>query len=403
MCPPPPLNKLSLLCFTHPGLGELALSEVKGLCRGSKPSIQEQGIIAVELPKPQDVVAVCYGSRLFERVVLELCRQDLEDFSQQYLAILHKLVEKANLSSWLSGKTFKVSCIRSNVLSAQPDDWPLTQELAGEAGAAILSRCLDTKVKLEEPDVVVQLVLLKEEIVLSLDLCGFDLGKRDYRVFEHSRSVKATVGAAVFYLAGWKSGKTFVDPHGRGGILVIEAALAASKQPVHYFQKDKFLLRRLGGPFTHTLIQKMMSALDKKAAKLKDTLYYQDPSQRFVAAAKKNAKIAGVDKSIKFSRTEVSWLDIRFEKKQVDVIMTQAPTPGKSNSRKEVEAMLTEHFYQADYVLKKAGAMVLICSDALLAYPGAKKHGFVLEQELPIYQGMLPLTLQRWVRKKKAR
>ncbi len=120
-----------------------------------------------------------------------------------------------------------------------------------------------------------------------------------------------------------------------------------------------------------------------------------------LAAAKKNAKIAGVDKLIKFSRTEVSWLDLRFEENTVVAILTQVPTPGKSIARKEIEEMLAELFYQAAYVLEKKGAVVLICPDSAIAKKGAEKHGFTLERELNIYQGMLPLVLQHWILRKR--
>ncbi|MCK4714482.1 MAG: hypothetical protein KAT35_02830, partial [Candidatus Aenigmarchaeota archaeon] len=357
--------------------------------------------------KPEQVVQLCYGTRLFEKVVLELSRVQFQAIPTTNDAeqLLSHLVKKAGVSKWVSGRTFRVSCIKSFAQHDVDDSHDVVPslEMVGLTGAAILAACPKTKVKLENPEVIVQLIYLKKALVLSLDLCGFELSKREYRIFNHSRAVRGTVAAAAFSLTQWKKGKILVDPLGKAGVLLIEAALAASKRPVHYFQKDKFLITRLGRPFTKQVVQRVMKAVDKKARKIDPTLYYQDQSQRFVAAAKKNAKIAGVDKFIKFSRTEVSWLDLRFEENTVAVILTQVPTPGKNNARKEIEEMLAELFYQAAYVLEKKGAVVLICSDSAISKKGAEKHCFTLERELNIYQGMLPLVLQRWIPRKSSR
>lgn len=387
----------TVLCLTHPGLEGLAIEEIKALCTPLTAGSDEPGVVAAALNKPEDVVRLCYGTRLFESVVLELARAEFPKKDAE--ALLSGLVKRSGISTWLSGRTFKVSCIKSFSQQDADDvlEVPPSKEMAGLAGAAILAACPEAKVKLDDPEVMVQLVYLKKALVLSLDLCGFDLSKRDYRIFDHSHAVRATVAAAAFSLAHWEQKQVLVDPLGKAGIIIIEAALAASKQPVHHFKKDKFLVTRLGGPFTKALVQKAMETFDGRAQNIDQTLHHQDQSQRFVAAAKKNAKIAGVDKLIKFSRTEVSWLDLRFKERTVSAVLTQVPMPGKNNARKDIEEMLAELFYQAAYVLTESGAVVLICPDSAIAKTGAEKHGFILEREFAIYQGMLPLVLQRWV------
>lgn len=390
-----------MLCFTCPGLEGLALDEIKALCTPLTAGSDEPGVVAATLAKPEHAVRLCYGTRLFESVVLELARAEFPEKDPE--AFLSGLVKRSGISTWLSGRSFKVSCTKSFSQQDADDvlEVPPSKEMAGLAGAAICAACPEAKVKLDGPEVVVQLVYLKGALALALDLCGFDLSKREYRVFDHSHAVRASVAAAAFALAQWKQKQILVDPLGKAGILVIEAALAASGRQVHRFQKDRFLLMRLGGQFTKALVRKAMKALDDREREMGQSLYHQDQSQHFVAAAKKNAKIAGVDKLIRFSRTEVSWLDLRFKEHTVSVVLTQVPMPGKSNARKDIEEMLAELFYQAAYVLAESGAVVLICPDSAIAKTGAGRHGFILERELNIYQGMLPLVLQRWVAAKR--
>ena len=41
-------------------------------------------------------------------------------------------------------------------------------------------------------------------------------------------------------------------------------------------------------------------------------------AMKFVVFARKNAKIAGIDKQINFSRVDIEWLDLKFKKNSVD-------------------------------------------------------------------------------------
>ena len=52
---------------------------------------------------------------------------------------------------------------------------------------------------------------------------------------------------------------------------------------------------------------------------------------KYVDFLKKNAKIAGVDKHINFSRVELEWLDIKFKKESIDRIITNPPISKNAN------------------------------------------------------------------------
>ena len=52
---------------------------------------------------------------------------------------------------------------------------------------------------------------------------------------------------------------------------------------------------------------------------------------KFVSFAKKNAKIAGVDKQINFSRCDLQNLDIKFKENEVDRIVTHLPSSKNSD------------------------------------------------------------------------
>lgn len=395
----PSAGRLRALAFTLAGIEQLALAECSALCPQARASVEEPGVLSIELPSPVDAVRLCYGSRLLEGVMLECGRVPSEYPLEHHEAFSSALAESAMLAPWLKDRTFKVVCSLSPTLSlsSSKNDVP-TMELAGELGAAVLSRCASAKARMENPDVLVKAAFLAKSAALGIDLCGFDLSRRDYRVFDHSRSVRSTVAAAASSLARVPQKGLVMDPFGRAGVVLIEAALASSGRPVHAFQKERFLLLRLASPFSKEESLRVMDTMDSAVLPAESRFSYQDPSQHFVAAAKKNAKLAGVDKAISFSRTEVSWMDLRFKEGEVGAIITHIPTPGKTLSEKEVHELLSELFYQAAYVLAPHAPVALISPDAVLAKPAAEKHGFRLDEELPLYQGMLPLTLQRWVK-----
>jgi len=107
--------KLTVLGFTHPGLEELAIGELKVLCRPIRAGSDEPGVVRATVIKPEQAVQLCYGTRIFEKVVLELARLPFQTFpatndAEQFLS---QLVRKAGISGWLSGRTFRVSCIKS--------------------------------------------------------------------------------------------------------------------------------------------------------------------------------------------------------------------------------------------------------------------------------------------------
>jgi len=106
-----------------------------------------------------------------------------------------------------------------------------------------------------------------------------------------------------------------------------------------------------------------------------------------VSAAKKNAKIAGVNKAIQFSRKEISWLDTKFEESSIDRIVSLIPQPSKNISEQQLGKIYHEFFYQCNYILKKNGKICLITKYPELLLQDAKRHNFKEEKRLEVTQG----------------
>ena len=77
-----------------------------------------------------------------------------------------------------------------------------------------------------------------------------------------------------------------------------------------------------------------------------------------VQFAKKNSKIAGVDKKLTFSRMDLEWLDTKFKKHSINKIVTRLP----ESRKKDLNKVYKEFFYQAEFILSENGKIVVMGS-----------------------------------------
>lgn len=75
------------------------------------------------------------------------------------------------------------------------------------------------------PLVKIEVSLLKDIALLTIDTSGAGLHKRGYRVGQGEAPIKETLAAALVLLANWTPDRPFVDPFCGSGTIPIEAAL----------------------------------------------------------------------------------------------------------------------------------------------------------------------------------
>jgi len=126
---------------------------------------------------------------------------------------------------------------------------------------------------------------------------------------------------------------------------------------------------------------------EKKLEKIPNQIYAIDANFRHISAIKKNAKIAGVDKMISYSRTAPDWIDTKFEKEQIHHIISFVPQFSKSFSQKEIEKQLQELFYQSSFVLHPTGNIVCISRETKVLGEYAEKYKFSKTFEQEVKQG----------------
>ena len=360
------------LAVTSRGIEDTASSEIKELigaeCRA------EESCVVFEFKKIEDLCLLCYKSQSVDRIIYLLGSFEFKNFSEDFKKFLGEL----NLSDWIKKyKNFKVECLRTGKHDFKSVD------AETQFAKVILKKykSYNPKFNLKEYDIIFFIYVIDDKCYFGIDFAGFELNKRLYKIFLHPGSMRGTIAYALVRESGFQKKEAMLDPFSRDGVVVIESAFYSNDFPVNYFKKDKFAFLKFDLGIDY---EKFFKNLDKKIPKKpKAEIYSFDHLFKYVDFSKKNAKIAGVDKEINFSRTELEWLDIRFKKEAVDRIITNLPNSKNAN----LDKIYHEFFYQAEYILKKEGriAVISVIPDFLKKH--AEKHNFIVDKEKDVWSG----------------
>ncbi|MBW3005139.1 hypothetical protein KY310_04885 [Candidatus Woesearchaeota archaeon] len=291
---------MKAIVLTNKGLEDISAKEIKEII--NKKAEIHDGFLIFEAEQ-KEIIKICYLARSITKVIL--------------------LVD--DVQKWIKGKTFAV---RGKTEFAEK------HEIKG-------------KVDLKNPDIEFYAI---NETYCGIDLTGEDLAKREYRIFLGSESIKGNLAYALVRLSEYSAEKRLVDPYCRDGIIPIEAALYAVNMSPHHYKKDKFNFLKL--------FDTNLEEFDD-IKKVKTEINAMDLKITSINAAKKNAKIAGVNKNINFGKIQTNDLELKFEENSVECIATMMPQLAKLSEAK-IKEIYREFFYNAEFILNKKGKIVLL-------------------------------------------
>ena len=360
---------------THKGMEDIAALEVKELI--DKIAQVNETCIVFDIKKYQDLFRLCYLSQSAIGIYYLISEFNFKDIFRDF----KKNIKKIDLSEWLSkNNTFRVRCRKNyeNKIS--------TQEIEKNIGEIIINyikkeQNYKQKVDLTNPDVILFIYLNKNKCYIGIDFAGFDLSKRTHNIFSHPAAIKGTIAYSFVRLSEFKKNETMLDCFSSSGTIPIEAALFASKFPVNYYNKEKFSFLKFNN-FNKYNFNNFFREIDNEIKNENLKIYNIDNSMKYINYAKKNSKIAGVDKKIIFSRMDLEWLDTKFDEGKIDKIVTKMPL----SQSKNIDKIYNEFFYQAHFVLKDKGKIILIGKkDLIVNY--YSKHKFKINSKKCIYSG----------------
>ncbi|MBI2143114.1 RNA methyltransferase [Candidatus Woesearchaeota archaeon] len=200
-------------------------------------------------------------------------------------------------------------------------------------------------------------------------------GSREYNVFGDPGGVSSCLAYLLLRASGYSGRQSIFDPFTRSGSIAIEAALFSSGFPVNHYRKDSLVAAFSKLPqFSKADFREFFAAAGKEAAAAakkrvkspKPKILSSSSSMQNVRFAEKNAKIAGVNKLIRFSRLDIEWLDAKLDERSIDLVVSYPPQFRGGNNdfaaaeNAKLSKLYKNFFYQANFFLKKKGKIVLL-------------------------------------------
>ncbi|MBI2140852.1 RNA methyltransferase [Candidatus Woesearchaeota archaeon] len=219
----------------------------------------------------------------------------------------------------------------------------------------------------------------------------FEMGKREYEVFGSNGGISGSLSYLMLRVSGYTGRESLFDPFTRSGTIAIEAALFSSGFPVNRYRKDSLASAFSKLPqFSKADFSEFFAAAEKEASSAakkrvrssKPKILSSSPSMQHVRFAEKNAKIAGVNKIIRFSRLDIEWLDAKLDERSIDLVVSYPPQFKNSNDKfaavenEKLHKMYVEFFFHADYFLKKGGSIVFLLKNKAAVAAIAANHKF---------------------------
>lgn len=225
----------------------------------------------------------------------------------------------------------------------------------------------------------VRVFLLKDKVTVGLDTTGESLHKRGYRKLAAKAPIAENLAAALIMLTPWRSDRILVDPFCGSGTIPIEAAMMAANMAPG--MNRAFTAEN----WSHIVGRRIWYDTVEEAGELVDLevetdIQGYDIDESMVAAARENAKLAGVEKLIHFQKRGIHELS---HAKKYGFIITNPPYGERLEDKENLPSlygMIGERYRAMD-----AWSMYLISS-----YENAERDiGRKADKNRKIYNGMM--------------
>jgi putative N6-adenine-specific DNA methylase len=245
---------------------------------------------------------VCLWSRVGMRVLMEVAQ-----FAAPHADALYAGARAVDWSKHLTpSTTFAVSASVQDSQTLRHSGFAALKVKDAVADALRAKLGARPDVAPDDPDVALFLHLRGAEARLYLDLAGEPLHRRGYRVAMTDAPLKETLAAAVLALGRVDPALPFVDPMTGSGTLAIEHALsvrhiAPGLNRSFGFERWPSFEPRLFEHLKKTARQAILPAAPAPISA-------EDVAPEAIAAARRNAEVAGVAADIRFTVSDVAAL-----------------------------------------------------------------------------------------------
>ncbi len=313
-----------VLIKTFPFIDEFAIKEIKEFSE-QKPKKISSGFYEISFDTKEELFdftheAVFYN-RTFKRIYLKIDEfVEIENIGKLDLSFIEKQLR------------YRVTCEKKFKFDVEKSQ--------KKVGSLIKDACSYLDVDLKNFDLDFRLFNIAKKCYLGMDLAGFELSKRDYKINVNSLTLNSLVYNYVFYLLGLDKLEKYsiIDPLANYGEITIEAS---------YFNPRNALNLRKRYDLPVMKLFNLKFEMPKEIANKNKYIAVVNGNRAF-KFIKENLNYT--NQKIKVSDYELDWLDVKFKGEDLDYVITQLPT---SNDNGEFDKIQKEFFYQAEFIAKK--------------------------------------------------
>ncbi|SDT88735.1 bifunctional 23S rRNA (guanine(2069)-N(7))-methyltransferase RlmK/23S rRNA (guanine(2445)-N(2))-methyltransferase RlmL [Geopseudomonas guangdongensis] len=318
------MSDLYPLVLTSPkGLETLLLEEAAslGLTDGRSQVAAVQGLGSMET-----AYRLCLWSRLANRVLLVLGRFPVDSAEALYQAVRgidwsEHLLPTGSLAIEFSGRGAGIDNTHFGALKVKDAIVDSLRTASGERPS----------VDKYEPDLRVHARLERGELVLSIDLSGFSLHQRGYRLQQGAAPLKENLAAAILIRSGWPriaaEGGALADPMCGVGTFLVEAGMIAADIAPNLKREKWGFSNWLG--HVPALWSKLHAEAEARAAAglarppLWIRGYEADP--RLIQPGRNNIERAGLGDWVKIYQGELATFEPRPDQNQTGLVVCNPP------------------------------------------------------------------------------
>ncbi|EJG0203932.1 class I SAM-dependent RNA methyltransferase [Staphylococcus pseudintermedius] len=157
----------------------------------------------------------------------------------------------------------------------------------------------------------VEVAILKDKVLLTIDTSGSGLNKRGYRLAQGEAPIKETLAASLVKLANWTGDTPLIDPFCGSGTIAIEACLIAQNIAPGF---NRSFISEQWDIIPKGLYDQKRAEADELADYDKEIeIYASDIDPEMVEIAQRNADEVGFGDIIRFEVKDVNTLTINHD------------------------------------------------------------------------------------------
>lgn len=308
----------------------------------------------------------------------------IHEFTAEHADEVYEAVKSLEWSNYLDEK--KTFAIDSVVFS---DKFRHSKFVAYRVKDAIVDHFIEQgkkrpSVRLNNPDLYLNIHIADTTCTLSLDSSGESLHRRGYRQEATAAPLNEVLAAGIILLTGWKGERDLIDPMCGSGTIPIEAALIARNIAPGIFRKQYAFEK--WGDFDQDLFDSVYND-DSQEREFNHTIYAYDIDPKAIAIAIQNAKMAGATKHIEFKVQSFQ----HFEQPKEKAILITNPPYGERITSNDLAGLYTMIGERLKHAFLGGDAWILSYKEESFNSIGLKPSG-----RIKLFNGPLACELRKY-------